>query len=1834
VTLLSFLGFTLFAACLTFFLTRGDEKRSADGFFLGGRSLTFPVIAGSLLLTNLSTEQMVGLNGAAFKDGLCVMAWEVVAVVALVVMALFFLPRFLRAGITTVPQFLENRFDKPTQTLANVIFLVAYAFILIPIILYSGAVGLAQMLDLGALTGITRPVPVFGRDLAPDMVILWGTVFMIGIMGALYARFGGLKTLAVLDTINGVGLIVGGFMIAAFALDRAGAGGGMLEGFRRLCESHPGHLNSIGSATTSVPFSTLFTGVALLNLFYWCTNQQIIQRTFGASSLAEGQKGVLLTGLLKLLGPVYLVLPGIVAYHLFAADGIANDQAYGTLVRAVLPAHLTGFFAAVMVGAILSSFNAALNSTSALFSIGLYHHLINPRGSDEQMVRAAKVFVVGTAIAAMLVAPLLAGQESIFAYLQDMNAIYFIPLFAVVLMGMLHPRVPAPAAFWSLLLGLVMIGVKYFVPGVAAVVDRAFAHNFHFLGFVFVTLVALMALWARVAPRATPWRLETNTPIDMTPWSGARWAGLALVAAVLALYAGFASVGQTAGAVPASAGAALAREADDVPDWENQAVFRVNKEPPRAASLPYPDRAAALAQARADSPWRLSLNHRPAEAEPQPIPRAPADVTSPWTFHYCGTPADRPVGFHEPGFDDSSWPGIPVPSNWQLHGYGVPLYTNFEFPFAVNPPAVMGEPPGQFTNHPVERRNPVGCYRRSFTLPESWRGRHTFLTFNGVDSAFSVWVNGEKVGYSEDSRTPAEFDITPFVKDGDNLLAVEVFQYSDGSYLEDQDMWRLSGIFRDVFLWSSAPLHLRDHWVKAGLRDDCRTGTLAVEAELRNLGPAAAVARLGFELLDSAGAVVAAIEPRSVEVAPAGGVAAVAFEIPDLPDVAAWTAETPTLFTYLLSIADGEGRVVAVHAGRTGFRRDGIRDGQLLHNGRPILVKGVNRHDHHPATGHYVTVDDMRDDLLAMKRANINAVRASHYPNDPAFLDLCDELGFYVIQEANLESHGLGWGPDANPLAKDPSWGPAHLDRMKNCLESAKNHPCIVMWSMGNEAGDGVNFREMSAWLHERDPSRPVHYEQAQTRPHVDLFTPMYAPIDACIRFCREEERKPPAEQRPLIQCEYNHAMGNSSGNLADYWELFRKERLLQGGFIWDWKDQSLLAAKHAADAVEDRSGSGHATHLMGSLSETEGLYGGGLAVGDSARLDLTGAVTLVAEVRGNFGGPAGQAAGDNDRNLSDGYPIVTKGDTAYALGVDPSGSQFEFSVSTDTRKTVRAPLPERWRSAFHTVAGSYDGREIALLIDGRKVAAAACTGAIATNDHDLGVGLDLEEPTRRFSGSIRSVRVYDVPFADVGRAGATAKPLVELQLTADARKPRSRRFHAYGGDFNDQPNQSSFCQNGIVRSDLAPSPQFPEVAKVYQDVHVEAVDLAAPEVRLAVFNERFFRPLDDVSASWKLLENGAVVASGPLPLPAIPPQARHAVTISTGVAPDPAAEYLVRVRFEQQAATAWAPAGHVVGWEEFPLPWGTRQPQRAADAAGACTVTEDDRAITIRCGGQTATIGIRSGMLESWRDGAGDLIAAPFCFDFWRPLTNNDEGAGYQRSLRVWRQAGPEATADSVVATSADGRVDVHSAIRIPAGDSAATVTWTFHPSGQIVVSSTVKPRGELPIMPRIGMRCEIPDRFSRCRWHGRGPHENYEDRRAGAWTGIHGGDVRQLFYRYNDPQEAGLRTGVRWLCLGGLDERPRLGVEAGGDHLLEFAVIPVTLLSLEAGRTAVDLVEPGRFVLRIDHRNTGVGGTNSWGEQPLERYRIQPRGEYAWSFMLTPSPDRESLPVADAGP
>lgn len=566
-------------------------------------------------------------------------------------------------------------------------------------------------------------------------------------------------------------------------------------------------------------------------------------------------------------------------------------------------------------------------------------------------------------------------------------------------------------------------------------------------------------------------------------------------------------------------------------EWDGRpTVFQVGREPARAALVPYRDHSAALHGAAEDSPYYRSLNGS-------------------WRFRWSENPDERPVGFHEPDYDDSGWDHIPVPSNWEIEGYREPIYLNVRYPWVGYEKPT---PP-----HVPHRFNPVGSYRRTFRLPGGWRGRRTLLSFQGVKSAFFVWVNGAKAGYSEDSYTPAEFDVTDLLHRGENTLAVEVYRWSDGSWLEDQDMIDLSGIFRDVYVYSVPETHLDDVEVRTSFDDDRRDALLTVRARLRNRAahgggsgsgsaPDPGPYELSAALYDDRGAPVDTGGPLTGAARPpASGTAPVHLHgTVRTPDP--WTAETPALHTLVLTLTAPGGAVAEVHRVRVGFRELRFGPGRLELNGKPLLFAGTNRHESDPKHGQAVPEETMRRDIRIMKQHNVNAVRTSHYPDDPRWLDLCDEYGLYVVDETNLESHGAR---DTLP-ASLPEWTDACLDRLRSMVERDKNHPSVVMWSLGNEAGEGENFRRMADWVRERDPHRPVHYEGMNEV--ADVESRMYAGPAEVEKYGRAGHRK------PFLLCEYAHSMGNSGGNLREYWDLFERYPNLHGGFIWDFVDQTI----------------------------------------------------------------------------------------------------------------------------------------------------------------------------------------------------------------------------------------------------------------------------------------------------------------------------------------------------------------------------------------------------------------------------------------------------------------------------------------------------------------------------------------------------------------------------------------------------------------------------------------------------------------------------------------------------
>ncbi|AWX43714.1 Beta-galactosidase [Flagellimonas maritima] len=571
--------------------------------------------------------------------------------------------------------------------------------------------------------------------------------------------------------------------------------------------------------------------------------------------------------------------------------------------------------------------------------------------------------------------------------------------------------------------------------------------------------------------------------------------------------------------------------------YEDPTITSINRLPSRATSISYESEGAALEAIRKESKRYKSLNGN-------------------WKFSWAPIPEEAPNNFFKEDYTDADWNEIPVPSNWELHGYGTAIYTNVRYPFVpVNPPLVPDDD------------NPTGSYRTTFEVPEDWKNMQITLQFGGVSSAFHVWVNGNHIGYGQDSMLPSEYDITPYLKEGENLLAVQVYRWSDGVYLEDQDHWRLSGIQRDVFITASPKVQLYDFFVKTDLDETYRDATLQIRPKIKiHNNQDIEGWQLEAQLFDDeANPVLSQNLTKSLKEItreyynqrgkPKFGL----FEV-EIPNPKKWSSERPNLYTLVFYLKDREGSIKEYRSTKIGFREVELKDGELFVNGVSVLLYGVNRHDHDTVNGKVIDEDLMLKDILTMKRFNINAVRTSHYPNDPRWYELCDEYGIYVMDEANLETHQLG-----GFLSNQSEWGSAFLERATRMVERDKNHPSIIFWSLGNESGSGPNHQAMAGWIKNYDNTRFVHYEGAQTLNHagkeflkdpdyVDMMSRMYMPIDPMVEMANLQE-----DHRAVIWCEYAHSMGNSTGNLFKFWDAIRANKRMIGGYIWDWVDQGLL---------------------------------------------------------------------------------------------------------------------------------------------------------------------------------------------------------------------------------------------------------------------------------------------------------------------------------------------------------------------------------------------------------------------------------------------------------------------------------------------------------------------------------------------------------------------------------------------------------------------------------------------------------------------------------------------------
>ena len=997
--------------------------------------------------------------------------------------------------------------------------------------------------------------------------------------------------------------------------------------------------------------------------------------------------------------------------------------------------------------------------------------------------------------------------------------------------------------------------------------------------------------------------------------------------------------------------------ADNAPEWRNPKVNQQNREPRHANFFAFENEELAKAGQKAASNRYLSMEGM-------------------WRFQFVKNHQDAPKGFWALNYDDSQWEDFPVPGLFELNGHGDRIYKNVGYAWCTT---FESDPP--FIG---ETENYTGSYRKEFVLPDNWNGQQVLFHVGSATSNLKVWVNGKYVGYSEDSKVAAEFDITKYLKKGKNLIAMQVMRWCDGSYLEDQDFWRFTGIAREVYLYARPKTYIADYRVMQNWDMETNRPEIAYWIDVKN----GSGASLEVSLEDKDGRVIFKHDGHKLPY--------YLHEhfLLDEKDVKPWTAETPNLYSLIITLKKKD-QVLQVVKQKMGFRNVAIKNGQLLVNGQPILIKGADRHELDPDGGYIVSVERMKQDIQIMKQLNINAVRTSHYPDDPRWYELCDEAGLYVVAEANLESHGMGYGEST--LAKRDDFQQMHLERNQGNVQTLRNHPSIIIWSMGNEAGYGPNFEKCYDCIKSVD-DRPVQYEQAGHWGKTDIFCPMYYGYGDCEKYAQGDNA------RPLIQCEYAHAMGNSMGGFKEYWDLIRKYPKYQGGFIWDFVDQGL----------RDKS------------------------------------------------------------------PVT--------------------------------------------------GKEI----------------------------------------------------------------------------------FTYGGDYGRYPaSDYNFNCNGIIAPDRRLNPHAYEVQYYYQNEWIS--DKGLKEGRFEVYNENFFKSLDDLTLTWKVKRHG-----GKVDVSGIAPQQRKTIT------DEQLKKTLERVLKHHADEEIWVnfefrKGDEVVARQQFIV-----QPYQFAtiDAEQAKVDTEETKSyVKMTAGGTTLTIGKQSGMIDYLDiDGQSMLIDRQSVTpEFWRAPTDNDYGAWMQQRFSQWKSPQMKVTDFSFN----ENTVLVH--LDMPANQAKLTMTYTLKTDGSVVVRQQmqVDENAKESWLFRYGMQLQMPKQYNTIKYYGRGPHENYCDRKSSEFIGVYENKVADEYYPYIRPQESGNHTDIRWFEV--TDGKRGLRFESNAP--MECSALPYLVKDLDAGarkehswgQHSGDLVERPLTQVHIQQHQMGLGCVNSWGAWPERSYLLPAKQGYDFTFVMS---------------
>ena len=1197
------------------------------------------------------------------------------------------------------------------------------------------------------------------------------------------------------------------------------------------------------------------------------------------------------------------------------------------------------------------------------------------------------------------------------------------------------------------------------------------------------------------------------------------------------------------------------------------------------------------------------------------LPAEHVSLDGQWKFFLCDRTADIPKDFFKPDFRTNAWKDIKVPSNWEMQGFGDKLFRNVAAPFHTNPP------------HVPDEYNPTGLYRRSFRVPDDWQkdGKQIFLRLEKVASAFFLWINGQEAGYNEGAQEPSEFNITPYLKRGENTLAMCVFKYSDGYYLEGQDYWRLAGVFDHVWLYATPPTRIFDWQVITDFDETYTDAKLTVNVSLRNYGkPEEESYRLKATLKAPSGEVVTQFASDKFQLNEPLTAATLRAAVKKPKK---WTSETPALYSLTLSLTDARGTLRDRIDTRIGFKKTEIRNGVFLLNGVPLKVNAVNSHMQHPEWGHTMDEATIRKDLSLLKQFNFNAVRTSHYPPVQAYLDLADEYGIYVIDETGDEAHATEW------LSNEPEYEAMYRERCRRMVLRDRNHPCVLFWSAGNESGEGENITKVIEEGKSLDKTRFWMYGgNAFAHPAEDIIGPRYpTPMELETQVGLSNGK----DRRPSFMDEYLSVAGNGGGGLDDYWEVIYRHPRLMGGAIWDFVSPGLTERTRL---LEDSSPHHTPAHLMGNARLAKDVKGNKV-------LDLNGHDQWVEVYRAD-----NVELTSHELTLTcKVYPrelvsscgsFITKGN--HQFGLQQRGKDhLEFYLYTDKRHFIKAALPTDWERHWHRVTAIYNGKEMSLYIDGEKQASGPASGPIRNFPFPINIGRNAE-----IHGQETNVYICDAQLDEVGifpkAVTGTFNP-EEAALWLDFEKETDQgAYYSYG---------IGARTYGCIWPDRSVQPEMWQMKKSVQPLSFSLTD--AETGRIEVWNRNHFTDASAYDINWELWEDGNMLQQGTLALTTAPLECEE-ITVPYR-RPDivPGKEYRLLIRALLKQEECWAPAGHEVAWDELELPWHIAAPLTTKDK-GIPSYMLTDTTLMVWGNHFYYVFDRKEGQLSSLQVNGMEMMKKPLRLNLWRaPLANElDNWNASNANSGHWKEGYGNCIATEMYSAGIDRLIHQPLSFKVTETANGLRVSITdielmnatgkekkdlyiegmqsngilnhyeflIHNNGTIEMRHELKPEGRMPLwFPRIGMTFTANDSLAQVKWYGRGPQENYPDRKSGYKTNIYTSTVDDMYEPYLLPQDYGLRTDVRWLQL---TTKEGTGLRFKMNEHFNFNVYPYSTDHLTKATYTYQLQRQDGITVNLDYATTGVGCT-ARGVFPA--YRVAPQ-EYCRTLIIIPI--RENAP------